>query len=37
MMADEWFMADKVAEAFCSFAEGKELPKDIFWRKAPGF
>lgn len=37
MMADEWFMADKVAEAFCCFLEGKVLPNDIHWRPAPGF
>lgn len=37
MQADEWFMADKIAEAFCCFLEGKELPKDIHWRPAPGF
>jgi len=37
MQADEWFTADKIAEAFCCFLEGKELPKDIHWRPAPGF
>jgi hypothetical protein len=37
MMSDEWIMAGKVADAFCCFAEGKELPKDIHWRLAPGF
>ena len=37
MMSDEWFVADKVAEAFCCFAEGKELHKGIHWRPAPGF
>jgi hypothetical protein len=37
MQADEWLMADKVAEAFCCFLEGKQLPEDIHWRPAPGF
>jgi hypothetical protein len=37
MQSDEWFVADKIAEAFCNFLEGKELPKDIHWRSAPGF
>jgi len=37
MQSDEWFMADKIAEVFCNFLEGKELPEDIHWRPAPGF
>ena len=37
MQADEWFMSDKVAEVFCCFLEGRELPKDIHWRPSPGF
>ena len=37
MMADEWFMADQVADAFCCFSEGREFPAGIHWRPAPGF
>lgn len=37
MMADEWFMADQVADAFCCFLEGREFPAGIHWRPAPGF
>jgi len=37
MMSDEWFIADKVVEAFCCFAESKKLPEDIYWRPASGF
>ncbi|MCL2831509.1 MAG: hypothetical protein FWD77_12365 [Betaproteobacteria bacterium] len=37
MQSDEWFMAEKISEAFCNFLEGKELPKEIHWRPAPGF
>lgn len=37
MKSDEWFTSDKVAEMFCAFIEGAELPKDVHWRPAPGF
>ena len=37
MMADEWFMADQAADAFCCFLEGKEFPAGFHWRAAPGF
>lgn len=37
MMADEWFMADQVADAFCCFLEGREFPAGIHWRPASGF
>jgi hypothetical protein len=37
MMADEWFMANQVAEAFCCFLEGQDFPAGIHWRPAPGF
>jgi hypothetical protein len=37
MMADEWFMADQVADAFCCFLEGREFPAGVHWRPAPGF
>ena len=29
MRNDEWLNANKVAEAFCCFLEGKEFPQDI--------
>lgn len=37
MQSDEWFFADKVAEAFCNFSKEEPLPIDIKWRLAPGF
>ncbi|MEB5963881.1 hypothetical protein [Comamonas testosteroni] len=37
MRSDEWFFADKVAEAFCNFSRDEPLPIDIKWRLAPGF
>jgi hypothetical protein len=29
---DEWFDAPTIAEAFCAFLEGRELPLRIMWR-----
>ncbi|TYK67492.1 hypothetical protein FSY59_27185 [Comamonas sp. Z3] len=37
MQSDEWFFADKIAEAFCNFSKEEPLPTDIKWRPAPGF
>jgi hypothetical protein len=37
MMADEWFMADQVADVFCCFLDGREFPASVHWRSAPGF
>jgi hypothetical protein len=37
MLADEWFMANQVADAFCCFLERREFPAGIHWRSAPGF
>jgi hypothetical protein len=37
MMADEWFTAAVVADAFCAFLAGEEFPEGIHRRPAPGF
>lgn len=34
MMSDEWMSSEQVADVFCCFSEGKELPKNIHWRLA---